>query len=172
MRRYFILVGILISATGHTSERMLQKLQPIDFMSVVCGCTFNESIPGAHEGSYGSGPELLLLDPNGNPPHALVNLGHGNMKLLPGEPIVFPLYECKAGETFETVWCDGDAEHQSVVRASGVSVHQENPAVGGIHRDAVPELDPDHGQMGLEPGSETGSDERGENARAVKSTEL
>jgi hypothetical protein len=53
---------------------------------------------------YGSGPELLIVAPNAEPPHALVNLGRGNLKLSPVKPIAFPMFHCEVGERFVSEW--------------------------------------------------------------------
>jgi hypothetical protein len=89
---------------SHSQSTMLLQLSDFDSRSIVCGCEFRESIPNAAEGSYGSGPTLLVIAPNADPPHALVNLGRGNLKLSPVKPIKFPMFHCEVGEHFQTEW--------------------------------------------------------------------
>jgi hypothetical protein len=83
---------------------LLLQLGEFDSRSVVCGCEFSESIPGAAEGGYGSGPKLLLIAPNADPPYALVNLGRGNLKLSPVKPVKVPMFHCEVGERFLSDW--------------------------------------------------------------------
>ena len=83
-------------------------LEPIDDSSIVCGCSFRETLAGEAQGSYGSGAELVVIAPNADSPHALVNIGRGNLRLRPTKPIEFPLYQCKVGEPFESEWRDSE----------------------------------------------------------------
>jgi hypothetical protein len=79
-------------------------LEPIDHSSLVCGCTFRESLTGEAQSGYGSGPQLFAIAPNADPPHALVNVGGGNLQLHPTKTIKFPMYQCEVGEPFESEW--------------------------------------------------------------------
>ena len=85
------------------SSRILYPVEPIDHRSLACGCTFNAA-GAAPAGSFYTGPELLVLDPYGEPSTARVNLGEGNILLRPAQPIVLPLYQCAAGETWISEW--------------------------------------------------------------------
>lgn len=58
----------------------------------------------AAEGSYGSGPLIVLMAPDAEPPYALVNRGAGNSMLAPKQPIAFPMCQCEAGEQFMSEW--------------------------------------------------------------------
>ncbi len=107
-----ILAGFLTLGGASGSERLLHELQPIEWQSIVCGCSFNESIADATEGSYGSGPEILVLDPNGDPPNARVNLGAGNVRLQPKTPLELPLYSCQAGNVWSSSWQSGQVTLQ------------------------------------------------------------
>ena len=59
-----------------------------------------------HRGAnpYYRWPEILVLDPFAEQPSALVNLGQGDIQLRPAQPIVLPLYQCTAGETWTSEW--------------------------------------------------------------------
>ena len=92
--------GFAVAASSQDAQ-LLQRLEPIEHRSIVCGCTFN--VVGEGGGFY-SGPELLVLDPNGEPPNARVNIGEGNLLLRPAQPIAFPLYQCEIGETWTSKW--------------------------------------------------------------------
>jgi hypothetical protein len=100
----------LLMGASPEGERMLHDLEPYDIMRIACGCSFKESIPGAKEGSYGSGPELLVIDINGEPAHIRVNPGDGNARLLPSSKLEFPLYECNVNEKWTTRWQKDDLE--------------------------------------------------------------
>jgi len=97
-------VSLLLMGSSRSEGRILVQLIEVDSQSVVCRCSFRESIPGAVEGGYGSGPELLIVAPNAEPPHARVNLGRGNLKLSPVKPIEFPMFHCELGERFVSEW--------------------------------------------------------------------
>jgi hypothetical protein len=99
-----VLLSTLVVGGSHSQGSMLLQLSEFDSGSIVCGCEFNESIPDAAEGGYGSGPKLLLIAPNGDPPYALVNLGRGNLKLSPVTPVKFPMFHCEVGERFLSAW--------------------------------------------------------------------
>lgn len=103
-------LGLASIPMGASSDRMLHELEPYDFRRIACGCSFKESIPGAKEGSYGSGPELLVIDINGEPAHIRVNPDDGNVRLLPEAPLQSPLYECKENEHWTTRWSQGELE--------------------------------------------------------------
>ena len=105
MKKYLApLAGLLALASGGSSEPLLQKLEPVDFGSIVCGCTFNQSRMGVDEGDYGSGPLILVIDPNGSPLNARVNLGNGNVHLEPDPGNSFAMYDCQAGREWQTAW--------------------------------------------------------------------
>ena len=94
-------------------------LERIDRSSIVCGCSFRETLSGEAQGSYGSGPELLVIAPNAEPPHALVNIGRGNLRLRPTKQIESPMYQCKLGEPFESEWKDSEVAVQAKLQATG-----------------------------------------------------
>jgi hypothetical protein len=108
-------VGFMLSASSH-GARLLHPLEPIDYLSIACGCTFNAVAADGGSGFY-SGPELLVLDPNGEPPNARINIGEGNIRLQPAQPIVFPLYECEAGETWTSEWLSETVAVKAELRA-------------------------------------------------------
>lgn len=101
MRRALMLASVVAVGCGSTEQPALNALQPVDTQSMVCGCTFNESVPNVQEGSYGSGPEVLVLDINGEPAQAHVNLGAENLRLRSGE---LSLYDCESEEVWSTTW--------------------------------------------------------------------
>ena len=96
-----ILVGLLIVGCAPTDTPGLIELEPIDRRAHICPCKFNQSFPDSAEGSYGSGPTVLVLDHNGNPPSAIVNTGEGNIR-LPAES--FQTFECSEDETWAVRW--------------------------------------------------------------------
>ena len=95
---------LTLGAADSGPELKLHALEANPKPSVVCGCEFKQSVPGAAEGSYGSGPRILIIDPNGEPPNARVNLGNGTIHLKPESPIAFPLYDCTPGATWRSRW--------------------------------------------------------------------
>jgi hypothetical protein len=101
---------------GSTEQPALNALQPLDTRSIVCGCTFNESLPNAQEGSYGSGPEVLILDINGEPAQAHLNLGAGNLRLRFAE---LSLYDCESDGVWSTKWRSEEVTLQVDLVASG-----------------------------------------------------
>lgn len=96
-----ILASVLAVGCGASDEPLLRELQPMDTSSIVCGCSFNESIPDTTEGSYGSGPEILVLDINGDPANARINLGADNVRLLSEQ---LSLYDCEAEGVWASTW--------------------------------------------------------------------
>ena len=111
MRLVAILVSALAIGCGSRTEAVLQELTPVDLLSLMCPCTFNESIPDATEGSYGFGPEVLVLDINGDPATARVNLGAGNIRLQSED---FSLHDCESEDVWSSTW-----------RSDEVSLHVE-----------------------------------------------
>ena len=97
-------IAVLLVAASSSS---LHPLDEYDWKRVACGCTFYKLDPDAPLGQV-SGDEIVLLDVNADPPRALVNLGAGNTPLSPDQPIRFPLFECSAGNEFESVWLNDD----------------------------------------------------------------
>ena len=93
-------LGLAVAASSQDS-RLLERLEPIEHRSIVCGCRFNAV---GESGGFYSGPELLALDPNGEPPNARVNIGEGNVLLRPAQTIEFPLYQCQVGEIWTSKW--------------------------------------------------------------------
>ena len=81
---------------------MLLPLESTKQDPLICGCSFSE-IPANPPCVY-TAPDLLILDVNGNPPHARVNIGKGNLLLRAVSPIVFPLYHCTVGDSWVSEW--------------------------------------------------------------------
>jgi hypothetical protein len=108
-----VLIAMLGTSTSSSQsvDLTLRRLDAADYQTMICGCTFRESAHGSDGGGYGSGPDVLVIAPNAEPPHALINLGYGNVRLLPARPIEFPMYQCSAGRKFRTEW-----------RAEGIAV--------------------------------------------------
>lgn len=94
------------AAVGH-----LQELEQVDHFKIVCGCSFKEVVPGADDRLYGSGsatiglnwPEVIVLNPNAEVSHAIINAGAGNIELVAAKQ--GPLdYKCNKGEKFNSRW--------------------------------------------------------------------
>lgn len=104
MKTLVVALSIMASALASSdTSRILNPLEPIDHLSIACGCTAYVITADAAQDFY-AGPEILILDPNGEPPNARVNLGAGNILLSPAKPIEFPLYQCAAGELWVSEW--------------------------------------------------------------------
>jgi len=58
--------------------------------------------PEEDDGSYGSGPRLLVLDQNAAPPTAIVDLGAGPVSLPLADKAGRMTYACELGERFVT----------------------------------------------------------------------
>jgi hypothetical protein len=99
---------LLCVASSQSQDRVLLPLTPVDHTALVCGCTFRESLSGEPEGLDSSGPEIFVIAPNADPPHALANFGNGDLRLLPQAPIEFPMYQCDVGEPFESEWRESE----------------------------------------------------------------
>ena len=111
---YALLATVWVVNASSDAPRILHPLEPIEHLSIACGCGFH--IAGMGQPYY-SGPQLLVLDPNGEPPNARVNLGQGNIKLRPARPIEFPLYACDAGAKWSSRWLSEEIEVQADLRA-------------------------------------------------------
>jgi len=104
MRTLIVASSVVASAVASSdTARILHPLEPIDHGSIACGCTAYMITEQSARDFYAS-PEILVLDPNGKPPNARVNLGRGNVLLSPAKPIEFPLYHCVAGEVWISEW--------------------------------------------------------------------
>ena len=97
----------------------MMPLEPIDHASIVCGCSFRETLFAEAQGNYGSGPELLVIAPNADPPHALVNVGGGNLRLRPTKRIESLVYQCKVGEPFQSEWRDSEVAVLAKLQVTG-----------------------------------------------------
>ena len=106
-------VAWAVSASSD-APRILQPLEPIEHLSIACGCAFHAAEPGQ---PFYSGPNLLVLDPNGELPNARVNLGQGNIKLRPVTPVEFPLYACEAGALWTSLWHSDEVQIQADLQA-------------------------------------------------------
>jgi hypothetical protein len=95
------------------------SVEPIDHSSIVCGCSFRETLSGEPQGGYGSGPELLVIAPNADPPHAFANIGRGNLLLRPPKPIEFPMYQCNVGEPFASEWTNSEVSVEARLQVMG-----------------------------------------------------
>jgi len=115
MRTALALLGAAwVMSASSDAPRILNPLDPIEHLSIACGCEFHAAEPGE---PFYSGPKLLVLDPNGEPPNARVNLGHGNIKLQPAKSIEFPLYACVAGARWISRWHSEEVQVQADLRA-------------------------------------------------------
>lgn len=103
-----IVVSALCVGSSRSADRVLVPLESIDHLTVACGCSFREALPGTGIGGYGAGAELFVVAPNADPPYALVNVGKGNLQLRPVKAIEFPLYQCEAGQRFVSEWKSDD----------------------------------------------------------------
>ena len=109
--RYSILIVtacLLGVSSSQSQDRILRPLTLVDHTSLVCGCTFRESLADEPPGLVSSGPEIFVIAPNANPPHALANFGDGDRELFSEESIEFPMYQCEIGEPFESAWRDSE----------------------------------------------------------------
>jgi hypothetical protein len=105
MKTLIVALSVVASALASSdTARILHPLEPIDDGSVKCGCTVYMLTDQSARDFYAYSPQILVLDPNGEPPNARVNLGHGNVLLSPAKPIEFPLYDCEAGEVWISEW--------------------------------------------------------------------
>lgn len=114
-----IAISLLSVGSSQSEDRVLRPLVKVDHFSIVCGCTFRETLSGTVEGDYGSGSELVVFAPNADPPYALVNIGRGNLQLRPVKPIEFPLYRCEAGERFVSEWKSAEVALVANLRVTG-----------------------------------------------------
>jgi hypothetical protein len=104
MKTLAVALSIMASALASSdTARILHPLEPIDHLSIACGCTAYVITADSARDFY-AGPEILILDPNGEPPNARVNFGAGNTLLKPATLIEFPLYQCAAGELWVSEW--------------------------------------------------------------------
>jgi hypothetical protein len=109
-----VLAGILIVlsalcvGSSESADRLLVSPESIDHLTVACGCSFREALPGTAMGGSQSGPDLLVIAPNADPPYALVNVGKGNVQLHAVKAIEFPLYQCEGGQRFVSEWKSDD----------------------------------------------------------------
>ena len=111
MKTLIVALSVVASALASSdTARILHPLEPIDDGSVKCGCTVYMLTDQSARDFYAYSPQILVLDPNGEPPNARVNLGHGNVLLSPAKPIEFPLYDCEAGEVWIAAEYESDAD--------------------------------------------------------------
>jgi hypothetical protein len=102
--KMLIAVAVTALAAGPLPDAtpILHPLESIDHRSIACGCTFTPALDSARD-SYAE-HDIIVLDLNGEPPNARVNLGKGNIHLQSDQPIAFPLYQCAAGATWSSRW--------------------------------------------------------------------
>jgi hypothetical protein len=138
MRYVSVLVVVCVLSVGssQSQDRVLIPLEPFDHSSVVCGCSFHEALSGAAEGSYGSGPEVFVIAPNANPPHALANTGQGNLPLRPLIPVEFPMYQCEVGEAFVSEWTSAEVAVLARLKVTG-SGSEACRFSGNVHASAA-----------------------------------
>jgi hypothetical protein len=89
---------------------VLHPIAQVDMATVDCGCTFGAMYEDSTTEPATDSPNLIVLDVNGKPPAAYINLGAGDVSLQPKTEISFPLYECVAEEPFKTIWVADDFE--------------------------------------------------------------
>ena len=87
-----------------SSSVVLHPIAQVDMATVACGCTFGAMYESSTTELAKDSPTLIVLDVNGEPPTAHINLGSGDIALRPETEISFPLYECTAEEQFKTIW--------------------------------------------------------------------
>jgi hypothetical protein len=105
MRQIAATVALIVTLSTVSASTSFHELDAIDHQSLVCGCTFYRVDPDAAQNAI-SGTELVVFDVNSEPPHALINVGNGNISLAPETSIEFPLFSCEPGTQFESSWSD------------------------------------------------------------------
>lgn len=93
-----------------SSSVVLHPITQVDMATVACGCTFGAMYESSTTEIAKNSPTLIVLDVNGGPPTAYINLGSGDIALRPKTEVSFPLYECTAEEQFKTIWVTDDFE--------------------------------------------------------------
>jgi len=86
----------------------LQELPSELAQSAVCGCEFSEMPRDWDFTEYKYRPPLVVLDVNGEPPRAHINIGGDVLALRPEREISFPLYACEPEEQFKSTWLTND----------------------------------------------------------------
>lgn len=114
MRKLFFL--FLIFPSYSFAEEIKLFNVNTNTMRLSCPCTFNESIKGAMEGSYGSGPQVFVIAPNEKQAHAIINLGNKDIKLLAKS---VNRYICKTGQIYSSAWKKGDIELSATLKVTG-----------------------------------------------------
>ena len=61
---------------------------------------------------------LIVLDVNGEPPTAYINLGSSNVLLSPETELSLPLYDCAVDERFRSVWVSATHELKIIAKIS------------------------------------------------------
>ena len=103
-RLFALAVSVLPAFALAGSSAELHPVTDVDMASVDCGCTFRSMF-----GKFSPMPDattetLIVLDVNGDPPTAHVNLGAGDISLRPETELSFPLYDCAVEQKFRSVW--------------------------------------------------------------------
>ena len=101
MKTLLALLGVALAMTASSdTTRILHPIDPVESLSITCGCMFQGET--GHESwipwTY------LMLDPNGKPPNARINLGSGTVRLRPARTISSPMYQCVAGKSWVSRW--------------------------------------------------------------------
>lgn len=100
-------------ADSALEQNTFSAVQLKDLARLSCPCEFYQSMPNEREGSYGSGPRVLVIAPNETNPFALVNLGEDDIKLA---PIGQRGYECEKGKIYSPSW-----KHETVTVSAHLS---------------------------------------------------
>jgi hypothetical protein len=117
MRRIVLIaIAAITCLSARGSETGFSALQFKGLTRLLCPCEFYQSLPNEREGSYGSGPRVLLIAPNETTPFALVNLGEDDLRLV---PIGDSRYQCKRGETYSPSWAHETATVSAQLMAAG-----------------------------------------------------
>lgn len=102
-----VVVFFGVSAVADAPMR-LQELAAETSQSAVCACEFSEMPRNWDFAEYRYRLPLVVLDVNGKPPRAHINVGGDDLLLRPQTEISFPLFECKPEEQFKTTWLADD----------------------------------------------------------------
>jgi hypothetical protein len=105
-----MLAGLIALGTAWgaaAEEPDFRELVDVDLRSLLCPCAFNRAESGADDGGYGSGPRVLVLDQNGEPPTAIVDIGGGPTSFTLTSESNPLRYACEPGERVTTDWSSG-----------------------------------------------------------------
>ena len=110
VKTWVLALLVLPVFTLASSSMVLRPTTQVDMATVACGCTFGAMYEDSTAEPATNSLTLIVLDVNGEPPAAYINLGAGDVSLRPKTEISFPLYECVAEEQFKTIWVADDFE--------------------------------------------------------------